>query len=194
MLSLTKSRLVADKAGYAGKKLFAILFVLIFAGSFVRAQDNAELQKKVQMMNDKMSEMMLSGDQETIWEYYSEDVISMPSYQPMTKGIEACKKSSEQMMESGMKITAFKSTNTDIMVSGDFVIDIGTYEITLTAPQMGDMPWNDHGKYMTIWEVQDDGSLKVKVETWNTDGNPWEEMQKMAPPPPPSEGHEGHNH
>ncbi len=37
---------------------------------------------------------------------------------------------------------------------------------------MGDMPWNDHGKYMTIWEMQDDGSLKVKVETWNTDVNP----------------------
>jgi hypothetical protein len=33
--------------------------------------------------------------------------------------------------------------------------------------------------------MQDDGSLKLKVETWNTDVNPWEEMKKM-------EGHEGH--
>ena len=73
------------------------------------------------------------------------------------------------MMESGMKITAFKSANTDLLVSGDFVIDIGTYEITLTMPQMGDMPYTDNGKYMTVWEMQDDGSLKVIVETWNTD-------------------------
>ena len=29
--------------------------------------------------------------------------------------------------------------------------------------------------------MQDDGSLKLKVETWNTDVNPWEGM----------EGHEG---
>jgi len=175
------------------KKLFSILFVLVFTASLVQAQDNAELKKQVQMMNDKMSEMMLSADQETIWEYYSEDVISMPSYQPMMKGIDACKESSKKMMESGMKITDFKSVNTDLLVSGDYIIDIGTYEITLTAPQMGDMPYTDHGKYMTVWEMQDDGSLKVKVETWNTDGNPWQEMQKMQPPPPPP-GKEGNMH
>jgi len=174
------------------KKLFLILFTLLFVASLVQAQDNAELKKQVQMMNDKMSDMMLSGDQETIWEYYSDDVISMPSYQPMTKGLDACKMSSQQMMESGMKITAFKSVNTDLLVSGNYLIDIGTYEITMTLPQMGDMPWSDHGKYMTVWEMQDDGSMLVVAETWNTDTNPWEEMQKMPPPPP--EGHEGHNH
>jgi ketosteroid isomerase-like protein len=116
----------------------------------------------------------------------------MPSYQPMMKGIEACKKSSQQMMESGMNITAFKSVNEEIMVSGDYIIDIGTYTITMTLPQMGDMPYTDKGKYMTVWEMQDDGSMLVVAETWNTDTNPWEEMQKMAPPP--SEGHEGHQH
>jgi len=42
------------------KKLFSILFVLVFTASLVQAQDNAELKKQVQMMNDKMSEMMLS--------------------------------------------------------------------------------------------------------------------------------------
>jgi len=131
------------------------------------------------MMNDKMSDMMLSGDQETIWEYYSDDVISMPSYQPMTKGLDACKMSSQQMMESGMKITAFKSVNTDLLVSGNYLIDIGTYEITMTLPQMGDMPWSDHGKYMTVWETQDDGSMLVVAETWNTDTNPWEQMNSM---------------
>jgi ketosteroid isomerase-like protein len=175
------------------KKLFAILFVLLFPSSLLIAQETVELQKKIQSMNDVMAEMMVSGDEASMWDYYTDDVISMPSYQPMMKGIDACKESSKQMMESGMKITAFKSTNTDVMVSGDFVVDIGTYEITLTAPQMGDMPWSDHGKYMTIWEVQDDGSLKVKVETWNTDGNPWQEMQKMQPPPPPP-GKEGNMH
>jgi len=33
-------------------------------------------------------------------------------------------------------------------------------------------PMEDHGKYLTIWEKQKDGSLKVKVETWNSDVNP----------------------
>ncbi len=184
MLSITKSR-------YAGKKLFAILFAFLFAASLLNAQDTAELMKKIQMMNDESAQKMVSGDVAAMWAIYSDDVISMPSYEPMLKGIEACKQSYKKMTESGVKMTAFKSTVTDIMQSGNFVVDIGTYEITMTVPQMGDMPWTDKGKYMTIWEMQDDGSLKVKAETWNTDVNPWEEMQKMQAP---GEGHEGHQH
>lgn len=161
------------------KKLFLILLSFLFVASLLNAQDNAELQKKVQSMNNEMAKLMLSGDEDAMWEYYSEDVISMPSYQPMMKGMEACKESSAQMMESGVEITAFETVNTDVMVSGDFVVDIGTYNITMTMPQMGDQPWNDNGKYMTIWEMQEDGSLLVVAETWNTDNNPWMDMQEM---------------
>jgi ketosteroid isomerase-like protein len=178
------------------KKLFAILFALIFTTSLVYSQDTSELMKKIQVMNDESAKRMLSGDESSMWDMYTDNVISMPSYEPMLKGLDACKESYKKMKESGMKFTAFKSTVTDVMQSGKFVIDIGTYETTMTMPQMGDMPYTDNGKYVTVWEMQDDGSMKVLVETWNTDTNPWEEMQKMMPPPPPPapEGHEGHQH
>lgn len=183
MLSLTKSR-------YSGKKLFSILFAFIFISSLVYAQDTVELKKKVQAMNDEVAKMMVANDAAGMWANYSADVISMPSYEPMLKGLTACKESYKQMMESGMKMTAFKSVVTDVIDAGNYVVDIGTYEISMTIPGM-DMPWDDHGKYMTIWEKQDDGSLKVKVETWNTDVNPWEEMKKMQAP---GEGNEGDQH
>ena len=161
------------------KKLFIILFAILFSASLINAQDNADLQKQVQKLNNEMAKLMLSGDEDAMWGYYSEEVISMPSYQPMMKGIDACKESSAQMMESGMEITAFETVNTDLLVSGDVVVDIGTYNITMSVPGMGDQPWNDNGKYMTIWEMQDDGSLLVVAETWNTDNNPWMDMQEM---------------
>jgi ketosteroid isomerase-like protein len=173
------------------KNLFAILFALLFTASLVNAQDTAMLKKKIQMMNDESAKKMVSGDEAGMWANYTNGVISMPSYEPMLKGLEACKQSYKKMFESGTKMTAFKSTVTDVMQSGNFVVDIGTYEITMTMPQMGDMPYTDHGKYMTIWEKQDDGSLKIKVETWNTDTNPWMEMQKMQAP---KEGQEGQKH
>ena len=175
-------------------KLFAILFALVFTASLINAQDTAELKKKIQAMNDEAAKMMVANDAAGMWANYSEDVISMPSYEPMLKGIEACKESYKKMTESGMKMTAFKSVVTDIIDAGDYVVDIGTYKISMSVPEM-DMPWDDQGKYMTIWEKQDDGSLKIKVETWNSDVNPWEEMQKMQPPPPPAKvEHEGHQH
>jgi ketosteroid isomerase-like protein len=173
------------------QKLFVTLFSFLFAASLLNAQDTAELMKKIQAMNDEAAKMMVANDEAGMWTNYSNDVISMPSYEPMLRGIEACKQSYKKMTEAGMKMTAFKSTVTDIMQSGNFIVDIGTYEITMTIPQMGDMPWSDHGKYMTIWEKQDDGSLKIKVETWNSDVNPWQEMQKMQAP---EAGHEGHQH
>jgi ketosteroid isomerase-like protein len=33
-------------------------------------------------------------------------------------------------------------------------------------------PMQDAGKYLTIWEQQSDGSLKVKLEMWNADSYP----------------------
>ncbi|MCZ7615144.1 MAG: hypothetical protein M5T52_16780 [Ignavibacteriaceae bacterium] len=46
---------------------------------------------------------------------------------------------------------------------------------------------------MNVWEVQDDGSMKLKAVTWNSDVNPWMEMQKMQAPKS-EESHEGHKH
>jgi len=166
------------------KRIFAVLFAVTFLTSLVYSQDMSELKKKVQMLNDKYAEQMVAGDMSSLWDYYTDDVISMPSYEPMIKGLEACKMSAQKMEESGSKITAFSTKTTDVMKSGNFVVDIGTYKITMTIPGM-DMPWDDHGKYLNIWEMQDDGSLKLKVETWNTDTNPWEEMNNM-------DDHEGH--
>ena len=166
------------------KKLFAILLTFLFVTSLLNAQDMSELKKKVQMMNDKYAEQMVDGDMSALWDYYTEDIISMPSYEPMIKGLDACKMSAQKMEESGMKITAFSTTSTDVMQSGDLVVDIGAYKITMQIPGM-DMPWDDHGKYLNIWEMQNDGSMKLKVETWNTDVNPWMEMEKM-------EGHDAH--
>jgi ketosteroid isomerase-like protein len=166
------------------KKLFAILLTFLFVTSLLNAQGMIELKKKVQMMNDEYAKQMVGGDMSTLWDYYTEDIISMPSYEPMIKGLEACKMSAQKMEESGMKITAFSTTSTDVIQSGNLVVDIGTYKITMQVPGM-DMPWDDHGKYLNIWEMQNDGSMKLKVETWNTDVNPWQEMEKM-------EGHDAH--
>jgi len=94
----------------------------------------------------------------------------------MIKCLDAIKKSSEVMEKSGVKFNSFSTTCTDVIKSGNLVIDIGTYKTSMQIPGM-DMPWNDYGKYLTVWEIADDGTWKVKVETWNTDTNPWADTQ-----------------
>jgi len=127
-------------------------------------------------MNDEYAKTMVSGDMSSLWSGYADDVISLPSYEPMVKGLDAVKESSMKMTAAGVKFLSFSTTCTDVMKSGNFIIDIGTYKISMGIPGM-DMPWDDHGKYLNVWEVADDGSMKVKAETWNTDTNPWADMQ-----------------
>ena len=159
------------------KKLFLISLTILFAASLNFAQGGVDVKAKIKKMNEMFSEMMVKNDHTGMLDYYTDDCISMPSYQPMLRGVEAIKKAGEKQEKSGMKITAFKPETTDLFPAGNYFIEVGTYSITMEIPGM-DTPMDDHGKYVNIWRQLDDGSLKLKIDTWNTDVNPWMEMQK----------------
>ena len=78
----------------------------------------------------------------------------------------------------GWKVTSFEPTTLKIIPNGNMITEIGTYKISMTMPKT-DKPMDDHGKYLTIWEKQPDGSLKVKIETWNSDVDPMTMMKSM---------------
>lgn len=156
---------------------FAILFLVLI--SLVACQEKPNLDKiksQVSTMNDIMTKAVLDNDSEIVLTLYTEDGISMPSYQPMIKGLEALKKHSEN--QPPMKMKTFSLTSTDFWVSGNFVVDIGTYNLIIEMPEVpgGEVP--DKGKYLTLFEIQKDGSLLIKAETWNTDMNPWMDMME----------------
>lgn len=158
------------------KILINLLIVIsIFITFGCQQQPNMEkITAQVNEMNNLMTKTIMENDSETILEYYTDDAISMPSYQPMMKGMEAFKDHSKNQPPMDMK--KFTLTSTDIFVSGNFVVDIGTYDLIIKMPEVpgGEMP--DKGKYLTLYEIQKDGSLLIKVDTWNTDTNPWEMM------------------
>ncbi len=156
----------------------ALLIALLFVTAFnAFSQSEEELKVKIEKMNAKMVKAMLAGDHEMSLAYYVDDAISLPSYQPMLKGKEAIAASAKEASNSPMKITSFELHTKKIEVCGDMVIEIGKYSMAFTMPNMPE-PATDKGKYITIWEKQTDGSLKIKIDTWNSDINPWNEMNK----------------
>ena len=90
-----------------------------------------------------------------------------------------------------MLFRSFDTEITDVIVTDDQIVEIGTYKISMNVPGAGD-EWSDHGKYMNVWERHEDGSLKLKVETWNTDTNPWMQMMGEEQGKPEKEEHEMH--
>lgn len=157
-------------------KLFSLLITLIIISSSIFAQDVEKAKTKIEEMNNAYTQAMIDNDVEKMMSMYTDDIISMPSYQPTVKSIAKVRELSEMQAKSGWKTTHFEMNMTDVMLAGNLAIEIGNYNMKMSGP--GVPVWSDYGKYITIWEEQTDGSMKIKVETWNTDTNPWEQMNQ----------------
>lgn len=151
------------------KKLSLICVVLLVAISQIYAQSDEDLMAMFNENNKAFSQLMIDNDLEGMLEYYADNSISLPSYQPMLRGHDAMKKSHEQQHQSGMKVTAFELSATDVIADGNLAIEIGTYTISMIMPEMGAI--DDYGKYINVWENQD-GEWKLRADMWNTDMNP----------------------
>ena len=148
-----------------------MLFVFLFTTGIAISQSASDYKSKIEALNKEMAKNMIAGTSEKSLGLYTNDAISMPSYEPLHDGLAAIKKANEDMVKSGWKCLAFEPTTLKVIPNGNMVTEIGTYKITGSMPGM-DKPMDDHGKYVTIWEKQKDGSLKIKVETWNSDVAP----------------------
>ncbi|MFZ1289318.1 MAG: hypothetical protein WAR79_04480 [Melioribacteraceae bacterium] len=162
-------------------KLLVILLVVGFLlgcsqQNVVKQFSGEELKTEINSLNNKMAKAVMDGNYELTTNMYKEDGISLPSYQPMLRGKAAIVKQSEMEKQNPMKMENFVLTSTDIWQSGNLVVDIGTYSFSMDMPQMPGGIFKDQGKYITIYEVQSDGSLLIKADTWNTDNNPWIQM------------------
>jgi len=155
-------------------KLTLTLVVVLFATAMGIAQTNDQYKAQIEKINKQTAASMLAGDTEKSLSFYTNDAISLPNYEKMLEGKDALRKSNEAMQKSGMKITSFETVTLNVMSNGNMITEIGTYKISISMTGMEET-MKDVGKYLTIWEKQADGSLKIKVEMWNTDTNPMQD-------------------
>ena len=153
------------------------ILVAILATGYAFSQSGSDYKAKIESLNKEWTQYMLTGNTEKILSFYTPDAISMPSYSPIENGIADIRKSSEQMTKTGAKINSCEFVTLKVIPNGNLITEIGTYKMSMSMPGM-EKSMDDHGKYLTIWEKQKDGSLKVKVETWNSDIDP-REMNNM---------------
>jgi len=150
-------------------RLLTLAAVAALAAGPATAGD--KLMDEVTAIGDAMEKAMLAGDLDTILSYYLDDAISLPEYAPIIEGKDELRRHHEDMAKSGVEITSFESVPVKVWKAGDTVIEVGTYQVSMAMPG-APMPIHDEGKYVTMYQRQKGGSLKVKLETWNTDLNP----------------------
>lgn len=156
-----------------------LLLALLIVPQTAAQQSEEDLIAMFNKQNEKMEKAMMESDMDYFMDQYCKIIMSLPSYEKPTYGLDAMKKMVEEY-EPEMEIHSFNATATDVISTENMRIEIGTYKINMTVPQMPE-PINDHGKYMNVWVQPEEGVWKLAVETWNTDMNPW------MPPAPPTE-------
>jgi ketosteroid isomerase-like protein len=154
--------------------LLTLVFVfgMMVTPSFSQSKEALKLKAQIEKINDKMVKAIKADDHETLSNMYVDDVYSMPSYAPMTTTKQAMIDREMKNQEAGYKMISMKFDVVEVIPAGEYVVEIGKYDVSMQVPMMEE-PMNDKGKYITVWEKQKDGSLKIRVETWNTDMNPW---------------------
>jgi ketosteroid isomerase-like protein len=135
--------------------------------------DMAALQKTVDDFNTATKEALLSGNAEKCNSYYETDALEMAPNSPPVKGKEAILAFQNGMAKAGMKFTEVTFKSLELVADGKVAFEIGSYDMTITMPPMGEM--KDNGKYVALWRQQGDGTWKVHAETWNTN-NPMPPM------------------
>ena len=153
--------------------IFKFVLLIIFISTANQfAQEKMSFRQKVEWNCREFEKAQLAGDTQKILTMYTDDAVSLPSYEPMLSGKADIEKAMIRDKKAGIKITDFNLTTMETFESGDYVYEIGKYKVHQIMPAPMD-PIDDMGKYLVIHQIQKDGSLKVKAEIWNTDMNPW---------------------
>ena len=152
--------------------IFAVILLLILTTNVFSQTTKEEMMKKVEEWNKQFSAAMVANDKAMMLSFYADDAYSLPSYTPMLVGKKAIENSMNMDENSEMKILSFKFNTKDLWMSGDLMCEVGTYDLSLTMGDQSNIT-HDHGKYLTIYQKQKDGSWKIKADTWNTDTNPF---------------------
>ena len=131
--------------------------------------DAAAVRAVIDQTNAKMAEAFAKKDSATIASIYADDAMAMMAGEPAWNGKAEIMKNGMAMLNAG-DFSDVKFTTTSVDVGGDFAIETGTYQMTLTPK--GGKPMPDKGKYVTVWKKQADGSWKVYRDVPNSDNPP----------------------
>ena len=156
-----------------------VLLTLSVAGLRLYAQKETDMLKaEIKKMNDKLVKAQTESDVKAIASLYAENAILMPNNEPMIRGSQKMMEKQKADMASGLKMISMNLATDEVFPDKLYVTEVGHYVVTMKVPNMPE-PMTDNGKYVTIWERQKDGSLRIFIDTWNSDVNPMQMDDKM---------------
>lgn len=144
--------------------LLLLLFLLIISCNPSADYDSNILE--IKKVNQKYLEFYNSGNYEGVASLHTEDAVVMPPNVPARIGKDQIMSAIKEEVDMGF--TDLKFIENDIKIFGNLAYDEGSYSLNVKS-EKGEVIDNDSGKYLVVWEKQNDGSWLMKKDIWNSD-------------------------
>lgn len=127
------------------------------------AATDAPVQSKVAAAQRQLRAAVLSNDAEARVKLYRADARSMPEYQPALHGVSQIA-AYHRALGTRLKMTRFDPVTTEEYDFGHAVLEFGTFTAAWSTATGGTE--ERRGKYVNLWGVEPDGSLRLKSDIW----------------------------
>jgi len=132
--------------------------------------DSAAVHQAITAANARFIDAFKRADPATLTANYTDDAVLMPPNMPAWEGRAGISQGFTSFLAQFSLVDARLATK-DVILSGDYAIERGTYTWTLhpKTATAGGADIVDSGKYLTVWERQEDGSWKITRDINNAD-------------------------
>ena len=146
------------------------LLISIFLASCAQPAkfDSSSATKGIDAGNAVFSSSFAKGNTQAIADLYTEDAVVLPPNQEMVEGRDSIKSLFESIAKKGLVNIHLITTN--ITGSGSIAVETGQYNLEI-YPE-GKEAINDHGKYLAVWQQQNDNSWKMIRDMWSSNTEP----------------------
>ena len=133
--------------------------------------DSAAVQQAITAANTRFVDAFKRGDAATLTANYTDDAVLMPPNMTAWEGRAGINQGFTSFLSQFSLVDARLATK-DVIRSGDYAIERGTYTWTLHPKTGTGADIVDSGKYLTVWQLQEDGSWKIARDINNSDRPP----------------------
>jgi ketosteroid isomerase-like protein len=123
------------------------------------------VRAEIETLTATFAKTVTNKDFAAVGSFYEEHARLLIPGAPMVEGRAAIQSAQQSMIDGGVQALGLEVV--DIIEAGDLAIEIGRYTLTIRPP--GREPVIDHGKSVVVWRRQKDGTLKIAVDTFNSD-------------------------
>lgn len=142
---------------------FVLIVIAVAALAGCRAEKRADVEvarRAIDVLNVKMEGWYVTEEADSVASLFAADAWMMPPNAAPVVGINAIREYWRNML--GMGQWTFDFNTEGLRATDSAVVERGTFTVKFApAPNAPLRAFEDRGSYLTVWERQNDGSLRI---------------------------------